>query len=180
MRTENQRGVSLVELLITVVGVSTLAAVAVPQTLHTLHGVQLNSAATSMSNIFARTRYEAIKANTPLSCLQTTINGQPAFYVDLNGDGAWQSTEPVAYIPAGVSLVTSGYPLDSTMGYSSTTTAASTTAITFDQRGVPTFSTVYVYHLTHVNPKDGYRAVAVNAMGKTKIWRATPSSWIFP
>ncbi len=180
----NQQGVSMIELLIVTAIASVMAATSVPVVLRNLHTYQLNAASTEMYSIIGQARYAALTANTPISLRQTTetVSGRTVFYVDLNGDGVWQNTEPGWILPLEVSFPTSGYPAISTTGYATTTslTASGSTALQFDNRGVPTFTSVYTIVIGSTSQADEYRCLTINAMGKVKIWRSSGTNWVNP
>jgi Tfp pilus assembly protein FimT len=175
--TRATTGFTLVETVMTVSIALVLTGVTVPNGLRALRAIQLNAASGNVANLIARTRFEAIRLNTPISCRQTTIGTRSALFIDLDGDGSLGTSEPSVTLPSGIGFVTTGMPDTTSMGYGATTVPTSSTVLTFDQRGVPSFTGVYTYFIGFSNVADGYRAVAVTPVGRVKIWRGNGQVW---
>jgi Tfp pilus assembly protein FimT len=175
LRSVKQLGFTLVETVMTLSIMMALSGVTVPKGLRVVHSVQLNAASGNVANLIARTRFEAIRLNTPISCLQTTIGSQAALFIDLDGDGLLGANEPSVVLPSGISFLTGGIPETSSMrdGAGDGAAAAPTsTVLTFDRRGMPTFTGVFTYFIGFDNVADGYRSVAVTPVGRVIVWRA--------
>ncbi|MBI1750803.1 MAG: GspH/FimT family pseudopilin [Acidobacteria bacterium] len=172
-------GFSLVELLIVVGILLVLSAFAFPTVTRSIRTYRLSGAATNVSSMLQLTRFEAVRlnrSNPPLSWRSQLQGGQSVFWVDVNNNGALDSTEPQArfslemqFLPAGTA------PSVTSMGYAST--QISPAAISFDSRGTVSFGVappvVYVLVLGYANqPAEGYRAVTVTPSGKTQMWSA--------
>src|SRR5215813_14265300 len=89
------RGVSTLELVVSLGIILAISAIAIPSINKAVRIYQLNDAASQVSTILKLARFEAIRRNTPVNCvnLQTTPNGPANVWADSNGDSVEQSTE---------------------------------------------------------------------------------------
>lgn len=181
------RGFSLVECMVVATIAVVMMAIAVPTVNQGLRTYRLSFACTDVANLIQRTRYEAIKKNTTVSLRTTTQAGNSVVYIDRNDNKTWDATEPVVVLPQDTPLLTAGVaPGPSSMGggYANAQVPTAITPITFDSRGTVSFgggaATVYVFYLGRTSnaATDGYKAVTVTPIGRTKIWstRGT-NSW---
>lgn len=178
------RGFTLVETMVVATMAVVMTAIAVPIVNQGLRTYRLGAACTNVANLIERTRYEAIKKNTTVSFRTTTQAGNSVVFIDLDNNTTWDATEPVVVLPQDTPLLPAGVaPGPSSMG-GGYANAQVPTAITFDSRGTVSFggaaATVYVLYLGRTSnaATDGYKAVTVTPIGRTKIWstRGT-NSW---
>lgn len=176
------RGFSLVELMVVVTIAAVMMAIAVPVINQGLRTYRLSAACANVADLVKRTRYEAIKNNTTVTFRTTTLAGNSVVYIDLNKNSTWDATEPVVVLPQDTPLLPAGVaPGPSSMG-AGYANAQVPTAITFDSRGTVSFGagapTVYVLYLGRTSnaATDGYKAVTITPVGKTKIWSTRGSS----
>jgi prepilin-type N-terminal cleavage/methylation domain-containing protein len=183
------RGFTLVEIVAAVAISLVICAIAVPNAIKSYQMYQLNDAATQVAGILKFTRYEAVRRNSSINCVnsQPTTNGQANLWADDNGDGVEQSTERQILLDSTATLVSSSAvpntsALASAIGATSLTlTAVNTTSgsVTFTQRGAVSFGgnaqTVYVYYIGN-SANSGYRAVIVLPSGSIQVWTYV-NSW---
>ena len=179
-RSSNQRGFSLVELVIVVAIMLVLSAITVPSVVRSMSAYRLNVATTALQNIVESARFNAVRRNTFVSLRQTAVGGQPAFYVDLGG-GAYVATDPVFILPNYIQVAPAGAPAASTTGLPNTA-ALGGGCITFNARGVVDYTTcgggvqsVWFISLGSKTVSSGFRAVTVTPMGQAKTWMAPAS-----
>lgn len=108
------RGLTLVELMIVVLVGAILMGLAVPALQNFMNANQLSATTDNFASALNLARSEAIKLATPVALVNSNgANSQDwgagwTMFVDQNGDGAMQSTEPVVRVgaaqPAGFSL----------------------------------------------------------------------------
>ncbi len=177
------RGFSLIETMVVATMAVVMTAIAVPIVHQGLRTYRLSASCTNVANLIERTRYEAIKKNTTVSLRTTTQAGSSVVYIDLNNNSTWDATEPVVVLPQDTPLLANGVaPGPSSMG-AGYANAQVPTAITFDSRGTVSFgggaATVYVLYMGRTSnaATDGYKAVTITPIGRTKIWSTRGSSY---
>jgi len=172
-------GYSLVEMVMTLAIGLIMVTVALPMLVGAIQGYRLNSIAQQTANLVELTRYTAIRRNATVSLHKATQNGNTVFYIDLNGNGALDTGDPLIVVPSDMQLA-NGQAL--TPGPASTglnNAQDFTDTITFDYRGTVSYPaggaiTPYFLALGYVTQTQyGYRAVTVIAMGQTKTWKAS-------
>ena len=171
------RGLSTLELVISLGIILAIAGVAVPSITGALRTYQLNDAASQVSSILKLTRFEAIRRNTPVNCVisQATANGPASVWSDSNGDGVAQSTEKQIFLGVNATLVPeavvpSAGALPPVAGLPTMTALnPSGDSVRFDQRGAVTPSGVYVIYVGNAT-NSGYRAVIVLPSGAVQVW----------
>jgi len=180
------RGYSLVETLVVVGVVLVLTAVAVPIVHQGLQTYKLGSAATDVANLIQRTRYEAIRQNTTISCRYQQQGNNWVMWIDLNGDGNMAPTEPQILLPSYAQVLGPGVaPGVASMGpaYANATSppqTGNTYVITLDSRGTVNPPAVYVIYLgsQQTASTNGYKAITLTPTGRTKMWNASAyGSW---
>jgi Tfp pilus assembly protein FimT len=173
-------GVSLLELVVAVGIIMVISSMAIPAINKAVKTYQLNAAASQVADILKFTRFEAIRKNTPIKCLnsQITANGSASLWADNNGDGAAQPTEKQVLLGPSATLVSAGVvpasgSLAASVGVPSLTMITpGSDSIKFDQRGavVVVPSAVYVFFVGNTSDSGGYRAVIVMPSGSVQVW----------
>jgi type IV fimbrial biogenesis protein FimT len=173
------RGFSLVELVIVTTIVLILSAIAMPSMRRTLRGYQMNDAANQVAGIVKFTRFEAIRRNSPVTCVNTQngANGPATIWSDDNGDNVAQSTEKQILLSSSTNLQPAG-AVPNTGGLAAAVGAGALTAInptngniTFDQRGAVVPPGLYVFYVGNsATANDGYRAVIILPSGSVQVW----------
>jgi Tfp pilus assembly protein FimT len=183
-------GVSLLELVVSVAIIMVISGMAIPAITKALKTYQLNDAANQVAGILKFTRFESIRKNAPIKCVNSQAGAfAPAnVWSDNNGDGVEQPTEKQILLSPNATLVSAGLvpgtgALASAVGVATLTTInPGGDAVKFDQRGavVAVPSAVYVFYVGNTSDSGGYRAVIVLPSGSVQVWTyagGTSSTW---
>jgi Tfp pilus assembly protein FimT len=175
------QGYSIVELLVSIGIIMTLSAFAVPSLLRTYRSYQMDDAASQVAGQLKFTRYEAIRRNNVMSCLDKTQSGYLTMFTDYNGNGTVQSSERQIIFSGAATLVdsstvSSSGSLTAVVGAGTLTTISpSNGTVTFDGRGAKSTAGVSVYWVGNAN--YGWRAVTVMPSGSVQVWSYATGSW---
>lgn len=183
-RSHSAAGFSILELLIVIGIILVVAAMAIPKLMTTIADVRMRGAVNSASGIIQQARMVAIKDNLLRKVKYSNATGSGFVYVDLNDDGAIQSTEPQVQMGSTImaySAPTSVPALTSTdLGY----TPVVVTSIMFNPRGIPCSDTntcgsgMVIYFTDNRNMgSPGWAAVSVAPAGRVKTWMWAGSKW---
>jgi Tfp pilus assembly protein FimT len=190
------RGFSLIELVIVVSVVMVIAALVVPNVLRAVSNFRLRASAGDLASIMQQARILAAKNNTTYEVRYTTLNSAQIAYVDLNGNGSFDTGEPLIQfsnntVPAtGAPTGSGGQPTPYVLaGDTGTGSYNNTNTLGFTGRGLPCnydtttspatcttpAATYFVYYLT--DNRQGWTATVVTKSGlvKTTTWNGT--SW---
>jgi prepilin-type N-terminal cleavage/methylation domain-containing protein len=187
-----KNGFSLVELVLSLAVLLVITTLAVPVVVRSLQTYQLNSTASQLAGMLKYTRFGAIRQNTPVSCQIAQQGANWLVWVDLNGNGVADTTEPQMIVSGSSTLlpassVPSTATIASTLGaassYSWTVLPGSSPSITYDQRGVvvtsaggPVTTNINVLYVGNPNdPNSGYRAIITLPSGAVQVWTASPA-----
>jgi len=174
------RGFSTVELVVSVAIILSVSAIAVPTITKTLNLYRVNDAATQLAGILKITRFEAIRRNTSINCLnaQAGPTAQATVWSDNNGNGVPDPGEKQIVLGVNATLVAPA----AVPNAGALATAAGVAALTpvnpaggslkFDQRGAANPPAVYVFYVGNV-AANGFRAVIVLPSGSVQIWTYT-------
>jgi len=181
LRSVRHKGFSLFEMMVTVAVGLVLASVALPFVVATVQRYRLNSVAQQTASLIDLARYSAIRLNKVISLQKTAQNGNTVLYVDMNGNSALDTSDPMIVFPSDMQIANSDSltPGSSSMGLGTTISFAS--SISFDFRGVLSFPPgvtpgAYFLAIGYTSQAQyGTRAVTVTPMGQTKAWIAPPS-----
>jgi Tfp pilus assembly protein FimT len=177
--SNEMRGLSTLELVVSVGIILIVSAVAIPSIGNTLRIYQLNDAATQLAGILKLTRFEAIRRNTPVNCVnaQAGPTAPANVWSDSNGDGIEQPTEKQILLNVNATLVPeaavpSAAALATAIGVATTTAINPISdAVKFDQRGAVNPPAVYVVYVGNLSASNGgFRAVVVLPSGSVPIW----------
>ncbi len=178
-------GFTLVEMAVSTLVLLILAAIAIPSIVRSLKIYRLSGAAQNVALLLQRARYEAIRSNTTVNFRTQTVANTAYAWIDLNGDGVMDATEPTIQISSDMQILAVGaVPNPATMGYANLQTAAN--PISFDARGTVNFgggpSVVNAIYLGFpVQTTYGFRAVTLTPMGQVKVWSAAQGgNWHSP
>ena len=175
------RGYSIVELLVSMGIISVFSAIAVPSLLRTYRSYQMDDEASQVAGQLKFTRYEAIRRNNVMTCLDNTQNGILTMFTDDNGDGVAQATERQIVFSGNATLVNaatvpSSGALTAVVNAGPLTTMSPTNGtITFDGRGAKSTAGVTVYWVG--NAIYGWRAVTVMPSGSVQVWSYATGTW---
>jgi type II secretory pathway pseudopilin PulG len=192
-------GFSLIELLLVVFVVIVVLAVAIPNVLLAVSNIRLRASAADLAGLMQQARILAAKNNTTYAVLFGTRNGAQIAYIDLNGNGAFDTGEPMtefsgttvpaAGTPSGSGGQPPGYVL---VGDTGTGSYDNTNTLGYTGRGLPcnydttttpaTCSTppakYFVYYLSDRRVgAAGWAAVVVTKGGRTKVVTWNGTSW---
>jgi Tfp pilus assembly protein FimT len=174
------QGLSVLELVVSVAIILVISGMAISPVSKTLKIYQLNDAASQLAGVIKFTRFEAIRRNMPINC----VNFQAGAYTpaniwsDDNGDGVEGPTEKQILLGPAATLVPAGIVPNTTALAAAanipTLTAISPSgdAVKFDQRGAVVASppAVYVYFVGNTSDSGGFRAVIVLPSGSVQVW----------
>lgn len=173
----NERGFSMIELLVVTGIILLVAAVATPTIMRSIMTYRIGGAATDVSNMLQLTRYEAIRRNTNITCRAEQAEGTWAVWVDMDNDTRRDPNEAVILMPASAQLIDSGdAPSADSMGFPRTRPVTTGTGVTFDFRGQVNFggaapAVLTVFIGAPKQPTLGFRALSITPAGKIKTWK---------
>jgi prepilin-type N-terminal cleavage/methylation domain-containing protein len=183
-------GFSLLEMLIVVAVLLAIAALAVPNMMSTISNYRLRGAASNIAGIVQTMRMRAIHDNRIYTLRTGTWNGARLAYVDLNGNGSFDSTtpEPSVQFPTGVSLVAGWGPSITSMQLGYTPQNPGTVAPTFGFMGLPCVmvsgickTTINGYPVGFVifvtDTRGAWAASTVSPAARVRTWLWSGSSW---
>src|SRR6202045_3124245 len=168
------RGYRVVELLVSIGIITTLSAFAVPSLMRTYRSYQMDDAASQVANQLKFTRYEAIRRNNVMTCLDKAQNGYLTMFTDYNNSGTVQASEKQIVFSGIATLVDSASvpssaALTAVVNAGTLTTMSPTNGtIAFDGRGAKSTAGVTVYWVGNAN--YGWRAVTVMPSGSVQVW----------
>jgi prepilin-type N-terminal cleavage/methylation domain-containing protein len=175
------RGYSILELLVSIGIISIFSAFAVPSLLNSYRSYQMDDLASQVASELKFTRYEAIRRNNVMNCLDKTQNGILTMFTDYNGNGTVQGSEKQILFSGPATLVDSATvpnsgALTAVVGAGTLTTISPTNGtLTFDGRGAKSTAGVSVYWVGNAN--FGWRAVTVMPSGSVQVWSYATGTW---
>jgi prepilin-type N-terminal cleavage/methylation domain-containing protein len=175
-------GYSLIEMMVTLAVGLILVSVALPTMIGAIQSYRLNSTSQQIANLIELTRYTAIRRNAVMSMQMAVSNGSTIFYVDTNGNGLLDPSEPMVILPSDMQLANNQALTPGPASTGIAPTQNFTTQISFDYRGTvnyPVGSPLAAYFLAlgYTNQVQyGCRAITVTPMGQTKAWKTVGSS----
>jgi type IV fimbrial biogenesis protein FimT len=182
------RGYSMVELLVSMGIISLLSTLAAPSLVRTYRNYQMDDAASQVAAQLKFTRYEAIRRNNTIQCLNLPQNGVLMMWTDNVGanapaNGQWDATEKRIVFAANslATLATSG-SVTGASGLAAVAKAGTLTTINpangatgFDGRGAKVGAGAVVYWIGNAN--FGWRAVTVMPSGSVQVWTYVTGGW---
>jgi prepilin-type N-terminal cleavage/methylation domain-containing protein len=182
-------GFTLLETMLVCTVILIAAGFAIPNTLTSIANVKLRGTASDFSGLVQRARTVAEQGNSTYTILFGLPMGHGA-YVDLNGNGQYDTGEPVIQFGGNVNQVpapagAAGKPtnLDAPNGPLGWT--ATTGNISFNSRGFPCSGSPCVTNVNYIfyfsdsrYNGSGWAAVSITAAGHPKTWWWNGSSWI--
>lgn len=101
-----QRGFSLTEMLVVTAILLIVGSLSVPNIALVVDNMKLKAAAQQVASMYQQARIRATQDDTYHELLTTGPAGAATqMWLDLDGDGQWQAGEPLAQLPANVSLI---------------------------------------------------------------------------
>jgi type II secretory pathway pseudopilin PulG len=198
-RHDRMGGFSLVELVIVVFVALVIAAITIPNILLAVSNIRRRASAADLAGLMQQTRIMAAKNNTIYAVRYGTRNGAQIAYIDLNGNGSFDTGEPLVEF-SGTTVPASGAPSGSggqpspyvLAGDTGTGSYDNTNTLGYTGRGLPcnydttttpaTCSTppanYFVYYLTEIGVgQAGWAAVVVTKSGRCKIVTWNGGTW---
>lgn len=196
----NQRGFSLVELLVVVVIILVVSALAIPNIAAALNTFRLRGTVSSVAGLLQESRILSVKMNRVYQVKLSQIGNANVAYVDLNNNNtpdnapcvhnfAINCPEPLIQGAQSVTVDFTGpstaFPSATLLGY---TQAASTSPfqVGFNQRGVPCTGTIaacasnngFLYYF-RIDGALGTRwaALTVTPAGRIRVWTLSGTTW---
>ena len=182
------RGYSIVELLVSMGIISVLSAIAAPSLVRTYRNYQMDDAASQVAAQLKFTRYEAVRRNNPMNCLNQPQNGILTMWTDSigpggGGNGIWDPTEKrIVFAANSVATLVTSAAVPGASGLTAIAKAGALTTInpangttTFDGRGAKVGGGTSVYWVGNAN--YGWRAVTVTPSGSVQVWSNVTGGW---
>jgi len=187
-RKNQQRGYTIVELLISLGVISIMSALAAPSLVRTYRSYQMDDMASQVASQIKFVRYEAIRRNNPIQCLNNPQGAQglltifgvdpkaPNNNVQANERQMVFAANAIATLAA-ASAVPNSAALTTVVNAGTLTTVPPTSGtITFDGRGAKTAPAgISVYWVGNTN--YGWRAVTVMPSGSVQVWSSATGTW---
>jgi prepilin-type N-terminal cleavage/methylation domain-containing protein len=134
---ESRRGFSLLELMIVLVIMMSVAVIAMPHFLNYMAVYTLRNTLSQSASFLQNVRMTAIRLNTTLTITTGTNQGEGIAWVNLPGGTAnWDAGEPGIQLPRSVTVPSSGHP-GIQAGLGTFTAEPSSVPISFNARGLP-------------------------------------------
>jgi prepilin-type N-terminal cleavage/methylation domain-containing protein len=201
-----KRGFSLPELLITLAVGMTLAGTGILLASTATNGIRLSTSGTNYANLLQNARVRAVRDNvhyavrvdcgTAGSAAPCSGSAAARAFVDINGNGSYDSGEPVMEFAAGVSPQTFGSGpsqanlVSQFLPSTAVATVANTSIPIFGTRGLPCKVSVGacpyldsnglpVSYITFIqNTRGGkWEAITVNPASRIREWAYDGSTW---
>jgi prepilin-type N-terminal cleavage/methylation domain-containing protein len=184
-----ERGFSLVELLVVCVVVVIISAIAIPNIMQMNTNYKLDAAGHTLASMLQQARMQAVKNNQPAYAKFDTSSGMA--YVTNDPSNAFASGNPDVSLASGLSFQTSTPTsfhdqLDAYVGATSGSPAQVATNIGFNARGLPCIanstnpavctSSTSGFEWFVQNGRGGWEAVTVTPAGRIKSWRLSKAS----
>jgi prepilin-type N-terminal cleavage/methylation domain-containing protein len=194
---KEDRGFSLLELLIVVAILVTIAAITVPRAMSTISDIKMRYVAQNLSGLLQSARMQAVRKNTFYMVQPTTLtSGDAAYYAHAKGD-AYASGDPVLPIGEGITVhigTGSGAPNEGTItcGVGCTFNPGADDP-SFNARGLPCIGVAggsscpqnpgqgFVLFVSKpaITGSTNWAAVVITASGHIQIWTCDGNgNWI--
>lgn len=184
---DSARGFSLIEILVVVAIMLTVAAVVAPNIMTTVQNVRLRSSASSVAGILQATRMRAVRDNARYRVSQTTIGTDAYAFLDLDNDGVLDNNErgELALLPQGVTLDLAGAaaPARNSMNLNFVPQVG---LPTYSARGLPCQPGVgaacanngFVFYFTQARGANtSWAAITVTPAGRVRTWTWDGRRW---
>jgi len=110
MKTDRQRGFSLLEVAVVVAIVLVLSAILVPKMARILDEQKLASNAQALAGFLQLARSRSVQDNHPYQVLVSTTGGFPMAYVDIQGNQTYVTSDPGVQLDSPITVTDSNAP----------------------------------------------------------------------
>lgn len=188
-------GFSLLELVIVVAIILTLAGFLIPGLMQALYNTQLKNAASEVADFMQQAKILAAKNNGTYSLGYRVLKGDQQVFIDFNNNGILDPNEPVITLPnqitaaPGAPTGSNGQPTPYKLATDTSTgnPCDNTCTMAFSPRGLPCnystpptcstpAATYFVYYFTSTRTKV-WSAVLVTKTGRSKSLTWNGTSW---
>jgi len=187
-RSRRERGFTLIELLIVVAIMLVISAMAMPRIMNAMDDIRLRSATRDVISLMQQARQAAIKQN---AFYQMGNQGQ-IIYVDLDGNGGYNNSEPSIQLPYTLTLTQAGAPAwnpQPATALGPNFVPLNNTPPAFNARGLPcqlgggncvtrvggnNVAFLFYFTQTRTFGGAGWAAVTVNPAGRMRAWFYEP------
>jgi Tfp pilus assembly protein FimT len=195
-RNARERGVGLVEIVLVLTIILTIAAVAIPKFIQIWYSTQLRSSAAEISDLLQQARIGAARANATYPVRYQINGGLQQAYIDLNNNGSLDSNEPSLILTksitgaSGAPSGSGGQPTAFTLvgDTSSGSPFDNSNTIAYSPRGLPcnyiaststcaTPAASYFVFYFEDSRDNMWSAVLVTKSGRTKVLMWNGASW---
>jgi prepilin-type N-terminal cleavage/methylation domain-containing protein len=184
-RAQQQRGFSLMEILIVTSITLCVAGYAVPKMTVAMADLELRGAIHSASGIMQQTRMQAIKADKFYKTKYANITNEGGVvFADLNDNGSPDATEPQAQMGNTVLAYSAPTGIASLTSTDLSFTPVTATSVTFSPTGQPCSSTttcgigmVVYFNDTRKVGNPGWGAVSISPAGRVACWMWDGAAW---
>jgi len=189
IKSKQQYGYSVVELLVSMALISIFSVMAAPRLVGTYRAYQMDDMASQVASQIKFTRYEAIRRNNVTNCLNSPQAAQgglltmytqdpkaPNANVQPNEKQIVFAANALATLVAAGTVPNSGSLAAVVKAGALTTVSPTNGSITFDGRGAmtaPAGPSVYWVG----NAVYGWRAVTVMPSGSVQVWSSATGTW---
>jgi prepilin-type N-terminal cleavage/methylation domain-containing protein len=184
-----ERGFSLVELLVVCIVVVIISVIAIPNIMQMNTNYKLDAAGHSVASMLQQARMQAVKTNQPAYAKFDTTSGMA--YVTADPSNSYASGNPDVSLANGITFQTSTPSnfhdqLDTYLGATTSSPAQIGGNIGFNARGLPCIanstnpavctSSTSGFEWFVQNGSGGWEAVTVTPAGRIKSWRLSKAS----
>lgn len=173
IKSDNDRGFSLVELTLALGMTAIIAAFSVPMLLSALSDLQVTADA---KNIATSLTYAKMSAMSEMTRCRMSLNlgsntWSMAKYNETSGD--WDTQQATQKLSDGVADSGITFKSSSTNGAPAGFATSSSSTVTFNSRGIP----IEGAHIVFISNKDRHYAVTVSLSGKVQFWNYKEGRW---
>lgn len=151
MKTDRQRGFSILEMMVVVAIILILSAILAPKMTNIIDAQKLQANAQAYAGLMQQARARSVQDNHPYQVLISTTGGFPMAYVDVGGNQTYVNTDPGVQLDSPITVTDSSAP----SGFCSVTrlniiplnlettpamiadNGASSPGLAFNERGLP-------------------------------------------
>jgi Tfp pilus assembly protein FimT len=188
MKTNNETGFSLIELVVVIGIIMVIAAIAAPKITGLMEGVRLRGMVTDVNGLVQQDRIQSVRDNksyTIKTVAAAGVNGI-VLYVDTDNSGTADAGEPAIQLPTDVAVNAAGPGVLPPGVVIPPYVSAATVTLSFNERGLPCSNppvcntiSPYVIYFAQTRPSgtNGWAAITVTQSGRIKAYTYTGTAW---